>query len=72
MVFSIGLYEALWGHHFLLGECVEHFFSTLARSCQSTSTVLMYKTEEAAAGKRQDVVSLSLSRSLSLSACMCV
>jgi len=34
---------------------VEHFFSEVAGACHGSSSILIYKTEEAAPGKAQDV-----------------
>ena len=58
VVFSLGLYEALWGHYFLLPCCLKAYLSALTAACQGSSTKLVYKTEEAAPGKREDAAEM--------------
>ncbi|EKX54391.1 hypothetical protein GUITHDRAFT_132135 [Guillardia theta CCMP2712] len=58
LVMSVGLYEVLWGQYHLLEECLYHFFSTLHPPCHNSSTLLVFKTEEAAPAKREDQLEL--------------
>lgn len=58
IVFSLGLYEALWGHYFLLPSCLKAYLQALTAACRGSSTLLVYKTEEAAPGKREDAAEM--------------
>ena len=41
VVLSLGLYEALWGHYFLLPECFKAFLSSVSAACQGSGTALV-------------------------------
>jgi hypothetical protein len=41
VVLSLGLYEALWGHYFLLPECVDSYLSSVSAACAGSGTALV-------------------------------